>query len=739
MRSTLRRLLLLVVLMSLLGLVPVGANAQTKDVAILVVDNVGWTDWLAYSGPEAKKLFSQSAIALSNNRTEYDFDPASTFLTIGAGTRAGVSGLTRDRAGTAFDDTESIDSIRAIDLFERYTGIRPLSGQGFHLAMPAIIEQSLESDYGATPGLLGQTLKEHGKIVAVLGNADTDKPDHREAFMIGMDENGIVPIVRLDNGLTKADNLSPYNKTTDIRELNAAIVETLEKADLTIIDYGDTARAERMRAFVTETRLEDYRREALGRLDSVIGSLMEAGRQKQIMIIIVAATANERDRELGKKLTPIAIHWPEGGKTTLLGSDSTRREGLVLATDLAPTVLEWLDVPVPAEMSGKSLRPGSIEGSIDAIVRDEDKIAMTSLARPLVLRLYITALIIFLIASLLIIGLNQTMTARGVRRARFLIRWLMAIPVVLLLLGLLPRPTALNILLLGLPLSLLAAWLTGRGEGRHNTMIATIMGLTSAIVVIDLFTGQSLMKSSVLGYDPIIGARFYGVGNEVMGLTIGSAVIGTAIILESGYKKIRYLFLLTIITFLLVTGAIGLPPYGANVGGLITALVTFLIALFKFKGYKVTWQRATIIAAALTGVLLLVLAWDMVFASRSSHFGQAIDLLKSGGFEQIWLIAKRKLEINYKLLQWTIWSRVFLLSLLVYGFLFMRPIGLMKGFIAENQKLAAGIVSVVIGSIVAMTVNDSGVVAGATTIIFAVLIQLYVIIDTYQGETKAIR
>ena len=82
---------------------------------------------------------------------------------------------------------------------------------------------------------------------------------------------------------------------------------------------------------------------------------------------------------------------------------------------------------------------------------------------------------------------------------------------------------------------------------------------------------------------------------------------------------------------------------------------------------------------------------------------------------------------------------MFLLSLLVYGFLFMRPIGLMKGFIAGNQKLAAGIVSVVVGSIVAMAVNDSGVVAGATTIIFAVLVQLYVIIDSYQQETKAIR
>ena len=42
------------------------------------------------------------------------------------------------------------------------------------------------------------------------------------------------------------------------------------------------------------------------------------------------------------------------GGTTLY-SDSTRTEGLVSATDVAPTVLERLDVAVPDDMTGQPI------------------------------------------------------------------------------------------------------------------------------------------------------------------------------------------------------------------------------------------------------------------------------------------------------------------------------------------------------------------------------------------------
>jgi len=42
-----------------------------------------------------------------------------------------------------------------------------------------------------------------------------------------------------------------------------------------------------------------------------------------------------------------------------------------------------------------------------------------------------------------------------------------------------------------------------------------------ALIVGDIVLGNALMQVSILGYDPIVGARFYGIGNEYMGLLAG--------------------------------------------------------------------------------------------------------------------------------------------------------------------------------------------------------------------------
>ena len=46
-----------------------------------------------------------------------------------------------------------------------------------------------------------------------------------------------------------------------------------------------------------------------------------------------------------------------------LTSDSTRIDGYVLSTDVAPTILERFGIAVPAQMSGQPIRS---EGAVDA-------------------------------------------------------------------------------------------------------------------------------------------------------------------------------------------------------------------------------------------------------------------------------------------------------------------------------------------------------------------------------------
>src|SRR5690606_15577095 len=55
---------------------------------------------------------------------------------------------------------------------------------------------------------------------------------------------------------------------------------------------------------------------------------------------------------------------------------------------------------------------------------------------------------------------------------------------------------------------------------------------TAAALVADVTQGAPLIKSSLLGYDPITGARFYGIGNEYMGVLIGTTLVGATGLLD---------------------------------------------------------------------------------------------------------------------------------------------------------------------------------------------------------------
>lgn len=716
--------------------VELAAASEKRDVVILVVDDIGWNEWAAASGASSKTLLSSGALALSNNRSARDFNPASVYLTIGSGARAGLSGSAEDRAGFAFNYGEQVEDSEASILYERYTGRIVQGRAGFHLGIPSIIEQSDKFDYGAVPGALGEALKDSGLKVSTLGNADGQDSVHREAALIGMDADGIIPLARFDQGLTQRAEKAPFGTRGNIDQLIDDTRQALADSDLTIVDFGDTARVERARLFLYPEVLELNRRQAMSELDKLIGFILTAGRDRDLLTIIITPNANYRDAKEGRRLTPLLIHESKSSVgAKLIYSPSTRRSGIVLGTDIAPTILTFLGAAIPPHIAGRPLSATGDRASLADLRLMEQKIADTSLARAPILTAYITALIIFLAMFFLIIVFAWRPRWQTVSILRYLIGWLMSVPLVLIVLGAHSRPATVFVLAFGLPISLLLAALVFRLGRRGLAGIAAIQTTTAVVIIGDTLGKQVLSQGSVLGYDPVIGARFYGIGNEMMGLLVGSALIAVSIMLETKPNYRRMMFWVAAGILMLVAVIIGLPAVGANLDGTTTAVVAFAIALLKFKGHRLTpgWIVAVIGASlvAMSGVFV----WDMFFSREASHLGQTGELIRSGDLEGVLLIVKRKVAINYKLLQWTVWSRVFILSLAVYALLFIRPVGMMKDFVGTHPMLSSGIISAVYGSIVAMFANDSGVVCGATTIMFAVLTQMYVIIDAYAGKS----
>src|SRR5699024_4634171 len=89
--------------------------------------------------------------------------------------------------------------------------------------------------------------------------------------------------------------------------------------------------------------------------------------------------------------------------------------------------------------------------------------------------------------------------------------------------------------------------------------------LIITIIAVDSIFGTYLMKNNIMSYDALIGARYYGIGNEYEGVTVASAIFALSVICH--YKKPSKWLMSIFLIIVLITSAH--PSMGANVGGAI--------------------------------------------------------------------------------------------------------------------------------------------------------------------------
>lgn len=251
--------------------------------------------------------------------------------------------------------------------------------------------------------------------------------------------------------------------------------------------------------------------------------------------------------------------------------------------------------------------------------------------------------------------------------------------------------------------------------------------LTAGLIMIDVWLGSTLQKTSLMGYDPIIGARFYGIGNEYMGVLTGSLIVGGTAALTL-FPHFRRAGVITLgLLFLLAVDVLGNPRLGANMGGVIAASTAFLTTFLLLCGIRFSFKTVSCLAGV---VIFLVAELFLIDLQRTpevqSHFGRNAAIVMSGGWPEVVNIIKRKSEIN--MFKYTIWSRIFLASLGSLALLCYRPVGVVAGVKRSFPDLYKGFLGVVLDSIAALLFNDSGIVAAATTLIFVVSPLIYLIL-----------
>jgi hypothetical protein len=436
------------------------------------------------------------------------------------------------------------------------------------------------------------------------------------------------------------------------------------------------------------------------------------------LLILTQAPSLENQKEK-KLLTPVLL-W-DRSTTGVLHSETTRHPGIIANIDVAPTILSWFKMAPPPSMKGK---PMAIGPSIN-LIKEGTRIFQVFANRTKVLYPYAFYIVFTVLFALLFIFLKK--------KGRFIeisLLSLLLIPTMLLFEPLLPFLSPWKVVFLIGGGSWLLAWWMG-SWGFNKALLGAALFSWIPIFVDGLF-GAPLMSHSYLGYDPVIGARFYGIGNEYMGVVLGSVLLSVSLMADQRMGK--WFWVMFTVVFFGWIFYMAWPQGGSKAGGIIVFLAGFALIWIRFSGYSFRKREAALLigGTAMIGVSLFLLNM-MVQPTMQSHIGHAVTDLIQGNWQEISRIAGRKIEMNIRLIQVSPWGKVFLALLIVTSFFAFRHSHTMAILKKESPYFMKGIQITLLVSFIALGVNDSGILAASLALVYAMVPLLYRLLLLQKG------
>jgi hypothetical protein len=337
-----------------------------------------------------------------------------------------------------------------------------------------------------------------------------------------------------------------------------------------------------------------------------------------------------------------------GGRA--LTSQTTSQRGLIVSIDIAPMVLDHLGLPIPADMRGKPVR---LEGSFDATAMRALKRRLEAIGgrRLPAIAWLVAAWGLLLAAVHLPIGgasgpheATGAVTAKGPHRpAAVLARraWalrvgglaLMWTPVAILLPAALEPARTAEFAMIVASCFVLATLTDGLVAWPRAPVVPAVAALLALSA--DALAGTQLLMRSVLGPDPILGARFYGIGNELKSALAVLVFTAVAAALYPAVRSRRAAATMACAGIVLAVVE-GSARIGAGVGGVILVSAGAAVATAMLLPGKHSRRRLPIVMAAPVLGLVALAAIDLATAHGSGHFtGSVLDARSAGDIRDL--------------------------------------------------------------------------------------------------------
>lgn len=669
---------------------------------LVVVGTAGlsWNDVSPGATPALWSMLQRGASAAMTVRSVHSNTcPVDGWLTVSAGSRAGDV----EPPGGAKPPCRAVPAL---------TGPGPVPRWDAYAAAAAA------RSFGSTVGLLGQQLTSHGRCVQAIGPG---------AAIAAATTSGQVT------------HYTDFAGPLPLSTCPVTIIDVGSVRDPADVDPADEVQPTASRAVqvaAVDRRVAEVLRAAPADAQVLVASLADAGRSE--------------------RLRPVALTGPEVPAGSLF-STSTRQPALIQLSDLTATVLAEAGVPVPAEVGGAPLEVTPVAGATTAGARerlqaltdyDQASHEVHNLVQPffngwvyLQLGIYLLVAVVWrrrwgssatrwrLLRTVAVVAAVASTVPVSTFLANLLPWWRYSSP-------LLAVVGSVGVFVLAISaLALLGPW--RRWLFGPLTVVSTV---TLVVLAMDVMTGSRLQLSSLMGLQPVVAGRFYGMGNVTFALfATADLLLCTAVanrLRADGRRGLAAASVLVIgLAAVLVDAS---PMWGSDFGGppaLLPGLAYLLLAVLDIR---FTWRKGLLVLAGTVTFLVVVAVLDWLRpVSSQSHLGRFVQTVIDGG---AWDVIRRKGAQNLAILFGNPLSLLVPVGLFLVIYILARPTSWGARSLDRAYEraplLRPGLISLVITLTLGFALNDSGVAIPAVGATLAIPLVIAVSVRSLEDEDQ---
>ena len=670
------------------------------------------------------ELEKRGYMGLMNTRGDQGSDDRKSFASMGAGKRANTS-------SESYINFKELTDENGV-FYKSATGKDPKKINDISINK-SLNENKEYGEYGATLGSLGQTLADNNIKVSVLGNSDTIQDgkikENRNFCLMAMDNYGRVEDGNIDN-INIEDNTMPFGIRTDYDKLTEQTKSFYKNKDILFVDLGDTYRLDQYKDVLNDNTYSKMKKGIYDNISKYLESVFNMVGDNDV--VYIASAFPSRLANSNKQLVSPIIKF-KGNQKGLLSSATTRRNGVVANIDVGVDILNEFGLKNDA-MVGRSYSLIQHDNNIKFLTDQLEKMATVFSIRSDVIKVFVGIISISWIIGIIAILFKNRIPNKDkvfVLLKEF-IKLGIIMPVAFLLAPIFNFKTPI-LMATGVVITTVGLYLLGRVLFKDDLkQMGFFALLTISVIVVDCIFGTYLMKNNIMSYDAMIGARYYGVGNEYEGVSVASPIFAFAILLNYNKKLPKWSIIIASIV-ILITSAY--PTMGANVGGAISQTAAYLLFIMLIFNVKLDFKKVILIGVSVIGVVLLFAFMDIVSGSKS-HLGLFVQQILLNGPGTIIQTFARKIGMNVKLAQTSIWVNILLAGLFAIAMSMIKPPKPFRMIQKEYPMIFKGFIASMVGCIVTLLVNDSGIVAAATASIYVLIPLIIISINMLVLENK---